>query len=721
MAAIALCGYGLSPGAPAKTARVSAVSLDTAATQSLPAANPAEGHSPRLQQELSGPLTGTGIVRPGSAVRMSTSMRAATAVAAGTILNGVDVSSFQHPKGAAINWASVAAAGYRFAAIKATEGNYYANPYYAKDAAAAVAAGMYVAAYHFANPDSSSGTPTAQAAYAVQHAGNYKVGGHHLPLELDIEYDPYSSNECYGRSPSQMVSWISAFMTEATKLTGAVPIIYTPRDWWDACTGNSTAFGGDVLWVPAYSAGTPGTLPAGWNTWTMWQYTSSGSVKGITGSVDLDYFSGSPEVKQTTVNTSASVRIESLNALAGQMVSYTANGLPPGVTMNSSGLVTGSPTAIGAYQVTVTPSSSVAVLPASMAFTWDVHGTVTMTSPGNRSTVAGSAVGLHVAATDSAVGYTPKFTATGLPPGLSISTGGLISGWPSTPGTYHVTVRAADSLGASASASFTWTVRQAADSGPTGRVVLVNGDKCLADSGSSRANGTKVQIWTCNGGAAQKWTVVQDGTLRVFGRCLAVSGGGTANGTSVELWSCVAGNISQRWQVGTDGELVSVKSGKCLDDPYSRTANGTKLNIWSCTGGSNQHWTLPAAPLASGVAGKCLADSGSTANGSKIQIWTCNGGAAQNWTAEPDGTVRVFGKCLDVMGYGTASGTKLQLWSCIADDSAQRWQFAGAGKLVNPHSGKCLADPADSTVNGTWTEIETCPSATDPGTSWHVM
>lgn len=720
MAAVALCGYGLSStGAPVKTARVSAVSLNATAPP-LPAANPAEGHSPRLQRELSGPLTGTGTARPGSAVRMSTSMRAATATAAGTMLNGVDVASFQHPNGAAINWADVAAAGYHFAAIKATEGNYYTNPYYAKDAADALAAGMYVAAYHFANPNSSNGTPTAQADYAVHNAGNYKVGGHYLPLELDLEYDPYSSNECYGLSPSQMVSWISAFMTEATKLTGAAPIIYTPRDWWDACTGNSTAFGGDVLWVPAYSAGTPGTLPAGWNTWTMWQYTSSGSVNGISGPVDLDYFSGSPEAEQTTVNTPASVRIESLNALAGQAVSYTASGLPAGVTMNSSGLITGSPTATGAYQVTVTPSSSAAVLPASMAFTWDVHGTITMTSPGNQSTVAGSAVDLQVAATDSAAGYTPAFTATGLPPGLSISPGGLISGWASTPGTYNVTVRAADSLGASASASFTWTVSQAADSGPTGRVVLANGGKCLDDPGSSTANGNKIQIWTCTGGAAQKWTVVQDGTLRVFGKCLDVTNGGTANGTSIQLWSCVAGDINQRWQVGTGGELVSVKSGKCLDDPYSRTASGTKLDIWSCTGGSNQHWTLPAAPLASGVAGKCL-DGSSTANGSKIQIWTCDGGTAQNWTAEPDGTVRVFGKCLDVTGHGTASGTKLQLWSCTAGDSAQRWQFAGAGELVNPNSGMCLADPADSTVNGTWTEIETCPSAADPGTSWHVM
>ena len=73
--------------------------------------------------------------------------------------------------------------------------------------------------------------------------------------------------------------------------------------------------------------------------------------------------------------------------------------------------------------------------------------------------------------------------------------------------------------------------------------------------------------------------------------------------------------------------------------------------------------------------------------------------------------------------YGTTSGTPIQLWSCIAGDSAQQWRFTStgplAGELVNPASGMCLADPGDSTANGTQTAIEPC-SATDPGMSWHV-
>jgi GH25 family lysozyme M1 (1,4-beta-N-acetylmuramidase) len=436
-----------------------------AAPSSLPAASPAEGHSPRLLHDLSGPLTGTGKARPGSAVHMSKAMLRATATAGSTMLNGIDISSFQHPSGAAINWGDVAAAGYQFAAIKATEGTYYSNSYYVGDAQAAIAAGMYVAAYHFANPHDSAGT--AQAEYAALNAGkaqnatnaNYQVGGQYLPLMLDLEYNPYPAdgNECYGLSPAQMVSWISDFMTEATTLTGAAPIIYTPQDWWDTCTGNSTSFGGDLLWVPAYSAGTPGTLPAGWNTWAMWQYTSSGSVPGISGAVDLDYFIGGPQVEQTAVNTPASVQINTLNALAGQQVTYSASGLPPGMTINSAGLITGTATTIGTYQVTVTPSSSSAVLPGTVSFTWDVDQPPAVTSAGQVTFHAGVAGNFTVTATGVPA---PTFAETGtLPAGVTFTSSGVLSGTPAatTAGSYPIKITASNVVG-SVTQAFTLTV-----------------------------------------------------------------------------------------------------------------------------------------------------------------------------------------------------------------------------------------------------------------------
>ena len=69
----------------------------------------------------------------------------------------------------AINWSQVAASGVGFAAVKATEGDYYQNPYALTDLAGAQAAGLSVVAYAFAIPNGngSSNSPVTQADYLL--------------------------------------------------------------------------------------------------------------------------------------------------------------------------------------------------------------------------------------------------------------------------------------------------------------------------------------------------------------------------------------------------------------------------------------------------------------------------------------------------------------------------------------------------------------------------
>jgi len=123
-------------------------------------------------------------------------------------------------------------------------------------------------------------------------------------------------------------------------------------------------------------------------------------------------------------------------------------------------------------------------------------------------------------------------------------------------------------------------------------VAIADTAKCVDDDTGSTANGTKVQMWDCNGTGAQNWTPQSDGTVRLGGKCMDVTKAGTDDGTLVELWDCNGGG-NQQWQ-SVGGTLVNPASGKCLDDPGFTTTNGTQLEIWTCNGGANQQWITPA-------------------------------------------------------------------------------------------------------------------------------
>jgi type 1 glutamine amidotransferase len=115
--------------------------------------------------------------------------------------------------------------------------------------------------------------------------------------------------------------------------------------------------------------------------------------------------------------------------------------------------------------------------------------------------------------------------------------------------------------------------------------------KCLDVRGAVSADGTQVQLYTCNGTGAQSWTRTGS-TLRALGRCLDVSGGGTADGTKVQLWTC-NGSGAQNWTPATDGTLRNPQSAKCLTVAGSGSADSTVVQLGTCGSGANQKWALP--------------------------------------------------------------------------------------------------------------------------------
>jgi GH25 family lysozyme M1 (1,4-beta-N-acetylmuramidase) len=228
------------------------------------------------------------------AARVLTALVVTVTLVAGSALSasaatGPDVSSWNHPNGASINWHSVRAAGHSFAFVKATQGptvaggSFYTNPYYTGDAAGAAAAGLYVGSYDFAVPALPISTAALQARAFVSVVGSLH-GSMQLPPVLDLE-------QTGGLSVGNLQAWVQSWLTEAQHLTGRMPMIYTSPSFWKTSMGNTSSMSGYRLWLASWtSASTPGALPGGWSTWTMWQYTDNAGVPGISGGVDLSRY-----------------------------------------------------------------------------------------------------------------------------------------------------------------------------------------------------------------------------------------------------------------------------------------------------------------------------------------------------------------------------------------------------------------------------------------------
>lgn len=194
---------------------------------------------------------------------------------------GVDVSHYQ----GSINWTSVRNAGIQFAWIKATEGTSYKDPKFNANYLNAYNTGVIRGAYHFARPDLSSGA--TQADYFASNGGAWSRDNLTLPGVLDIE------GSCYGKSASAMQSWILDFYNRYKARTGRDMVIYTSPGWWNNCTGGWSGMSTrSPLWVAHWTTASSPTIPNGFPYWTIWQYTSTGSVSGISGNVDRDRFNG---------------------------------------------------------------------------------------------------------------------------------------------------------------------------------------------------------------------------------------------------------------------------------------------------------------------------------------------------------------------------------------------------------------------------------------------
>jgi lysozyme len=190
-----------------------------------------------------------------------------------SLVYGVDVSYYQGN----INWAQVKTAK-DFAIARVSDGSYL-DTKFDQNWAGMKAAGIIRGAYQFFEPGQD---PTTQANIMISKMVGFGPGD--LPPMLDMEVTG-------GQSPATITAKIHTWVNKIKAATGRTPLIYTGKYFWDPNV-QTNDFATFPLVIAAYVKPNCPNTPNAWNKWAMWQYSSSGSVPGISGNVDMDEFNG---------------------------------------------------------------------------------------------------------------------------------------------------------------------------------------------------------------------------------------------------------------------------------------------------------------------------------------------------------------------------------------------------------------------------------------------
>jgi uncharacterized protein YhjY with autotransporter beta-barrel domain len=152
-----------------------------------------------------------------------------------------------------------------------------------------------------------------------------------------------------------------------------------------------------------------------------------------------------------TVAAAYSQTITASGGAAPYSFAVTAGALPAGLTLSPGGSLTGTPTAGGSFDFTVTVTDSSPVpgpFSASQAYTLTIAApTITLPTTTLAGGTLGSAYSANItAATGGTSPYSYTVTAGAIPGGLTLNSGtGAITGTPTALGTFNFTIRAADS------------------------------------------------------------------------------------------------------------------------------------------------------------------------------------------------------------------------------------------------------------------------------------
>ena len=219
-------------------------------------------------------------------------------------VRGIDVSRFQ----GGIDWAQVGQTKVAFALVQASRGSGEdclvkprrcgSDNFYERNYEGATANGLRAGAYHRAFASGSTRAAAradarAEARLFVRSSGRIRRGD--LRPVLDVEA-PFTDLD-----QPRLRLWVRTWLEKVKRKTGVKPMIYTNNSSWQA-TGDTRYFArrGFKLWIANFGVENPTVPAAGWagRGWSVWQFTSTGSVRGIDGNVDKNRL-GVPIAKVT--------------------------------------------------------------------------------------------------------------------------------------------------------------------------------------------------------------------------------------------------------------------------------------------------------------------------------------------------------------------------------------------------------------------------------------
>ncbi|WP_343010067.1 RICIN domain-containing protein [Bifidobacterium adolescentis] len=470
-----------------------------------------------------------------------------------------------------------------------------------------------------------------------------------------------------------------------------------------------------------------------------WQYTSSGQINGISGSVDMNAFGN-----KTYAQNSASIDVRKMSAVSIPNGDYYINvrskvassvDIPGASGTDSTAIQLYSGNGSKAQQFTFTKQSdgSYVIINVNSGKALDVRNG----AAGNNAVVQQySANGTNAQRwfiRDSGVGYYLQSALGNWV--LDLSGGNTANG---------AAIRLYTPNG---TASQLFVVSCSGVTVPVDTAVIIksagNANLVFDVPSASMANGTRIQLYAANGTNAQRFRFrkIGNGTYGIAnvnsGKVLDVYGGSTSNGAVLQQYGS-NNTVAQQWTVRDYGSgkisLISVNANKAIDVPGANYASSVALQLYAPNGTAAQQWVI-AKPktmrerlneqaamrrqdlpdgtytFASKLKTSMKMDvyGASRSDCANVQLWAGNGTNAQKWRVMHDANGYVIltsvnsGKVLDVYGGSDANGANVQQYTSNGT-YAQKWiavkNADGSYTFQSALGNKVLDVSGGSSANG---------------------